>query len=232
MNEMHGEFFRKQSAEPSYGSNGGMFDNYTSPLKYVGVYCSRSESESRLSRMNYSVPQPGVQGRKIFGFEIFVDNDILRELGSEYEWFDKVKALGSVESIKFNLDLNIPDLNGRNIQVQITQTQIFDRDMERKYQSCRGFLSDIYQVFKKLRREPFSIIIFVPEGMVSLLIGTKGYQINKIMRESHTTIVVNQPINRMTYRTVKIQGYHSDISKACRIIYEILEDKSSIAYSI
>ena len=36
----------------------------------------------------------------------------------------------------------------------------------------------------------------------------------------------------MTYRTVKIQGYHTDIAKACRIIYEILEDKSSIAYSI
>ena len=104
--------------------------------------------------------------------------------------------------------------------------------MEKKYQSCRLFLSDIYQIFKKIKREPFSIIIFVPEGMVSLLIGTKGYQINKIMRESHTTIVVNQPINRMTYRTVKIQGYHSDIAKACRIIYEILEDKSSIAYSI
>jgi polyribonucleotide nucleotidyltransferase len=68
--------------------------------------------------------------------------------------------------------------------------------------------------------------------MISLLIGTKGYQINKIMRESHTIIVVNQPINKMTYRTVKIQGAHADIAKACRIIYEILEDKSSIAYSI
>jgi rRNA processing protein Krr1/Pno1 len=76
------------------------------------------------------------------------------------------------------------------------------------------------------------VIIFVPEGMVSLLIGAKGHQINKIMKESHTTIVVNQPINRMTYRTAKIQGYHSDIAKACRIIYEMLEEKSSIAYSI
>jgi len=36
----------------------------------------------------------------------------------------------------------------------------------------------------------------------------------------------------MTYRTVKIQGYHSDVARACRIIYEILEEKSSIAYSI
>ena len=68
--------------------------------------------------------------------------------------------------------------------------------------------------------------------MVSLLIGTKGHQINKIMRESYTKIVVNQPINKMTYRTAKIQGSYSDIAKACKMIYEILEEKSAIAYAI
>ena len=115
MSETQGEFVRKQSGDQGYG---GMLEHYTSPLKYEWGYCSRSESESRLSRMGYSVPQPGAQGRKIFGFEIFVDNDILRELGAEEDWFEKVKALGNVESIRFNLDLNIPDLNGRNIQVQ------------------------------------------------------------------------------------------------------------------
>lgn len=104
--------------------------------------------------------------------------------------------------------------------------------MEKKYQCAKALLSDVYQAFKKNKKEAFSVIIFVPEGMVSLLIGAKGHQINKIMKESHTTIVVNQPINRMTYRTAKIQGYHSDIAKACRIIYEMLEEKSAIAYSI
>ena len=49
-----------------------------------------------------------------------MDNDILRELPTEAEWFEKVREMGSVESIRFNLDLNIPDLNGRNIQVQKT----------------------------------------------------------------------------------------------------------------
>jgi hypothetical protein len=43
-------------------------------------------------------------------------------------------------------------------------------------------LNDIYQIFKKNKKEAFSVIIFVPEGMVSLLIGTKGHQINKIMK--------------------------------------------------
>lgn len=104
--------------------------------------------------------------------------------------------------------------------------------MEKKYQCAKTMLSEVYHVFKNKKREAFSVIIFVPEGMVSLLIGAKGHQINKIMKESHTTIVVNQPINRMTYRTAKIQGYHSDIAKACRIIYEMLEEKSAIAYSI
>ena len=70
-------------------------------------------------RINYSTSQPQIQGRKIFGFEIFVDNDILSQLQPESWWFEKVKKAGEVESIKFNLDLNIPDLNGRNIQVHI-----------------------------------------------------------------------------------------------------------------
>ncbi len=36
----------------------------------------------------------------------------------------------------------------------------------------------------------------------------------------------------MTYRTAKIQGQYGDIAKACKMIYEILEEKSSIAYAI
>jgi len=163
--------------------------------------------------------QPQLQEKKIFGFEIFVDNDILSELEPLTQWFSTNIKISGVAHIRFNSDLTIPDLNGRNIQVFYFFMQIFDNDMEKKYQCSKLMLSDIYQIFKKTKKESFSIIVFVPEGMVSLLIGTKGHQINKIMKESHTIIVVNQPINKMTYRTAKIQGYHSDVAKACRIIY-------------
>jgi len=37
--------------------------------------------------MNYPINQPVTQGRKIFGYEIFVDNDILSHLQPEQEWF-------------------------------------------------------------------------------------------------------------------------------------------------
>lgn len=57
------------------------------------------------------------QGKKIFGYEIFVDNNMLANLQPESAWLERMKIAGEVESIRFNLDLNIPDLNGRNIQV-------------------------------------------------------------------------------------------------------------------
>ena len=46
-----------------------------------------------------------------------MDNDVLAELGSLEEWFSSMAAAHQVEHIRFNSDLTIPDLNGRNIQV-------------------------------------------------------------------------------------------------------------------
>lgn len=67
-----------------------------------------------------------------------------------------------IESIKFNPDLGIPDLNGRNIQVIRISIQIFDHDMEKKYHCAKSLLHDVYQAFKLIKKEQFSIIIFVP----------------------------------------------------------------------
>ena len=58
-----------------------------------------------------------LQERKIFGFEIYIDNDILCELGPLEEWFASLVKAHAVEHVRFNSDLTIPDLNGRNIQV-------------------------------------------------------------------------------------------------------------------
>lgn len=64
--------------------------------------------------------QPQLQERKIFGFEIYIDNDILSDIGMNVEeWFANLKTTHGVEHIGFNSDLTIPDLNGRNIHVVI-----------------------------------------------------------------------------------------------------------------
>lgn len=46
----------------------------------------------------------------------------------------------------------------------------------------------------------------VPNGLVSMIIGTKGRQISKLMKDTNTLIVVNQPLYKMVHRTVSIEG--------------------------
>jgi hypothetical protein len=71
-------------------------------------------------RSSYPTLQPQLQERKIFGFEIYIDNDILSDMGMSIEdWFANLKSAHGVEHIYFNSDLTIPDLNGRNIHVII-----------------------------------------------------------------------------------------------------------------
>ncbi len=76
----------------------------------------RSYEESE-ARSNYPGGQPVLQERKIFGFELYIDNDILAELGSIEDWFATLRSSNGVEHLDFNSDLTIPDLHGRNIQV-------------------------------------------------------------------------------------------------------------------
>lgn len=87
---------------------------HSSPFRYFPKIFSHEDSEVRNS---YQMIQPQLQERKIFGFEIFVDNEILADLGTTDQWFESMIKANGVEHIKFNPDLTIPDLNGRNIQV-------------------------------------------------------------------------------------------------------------------
>jgi|LakMenE01Jun11ns_1017448.scaffolds.fasta_scaffold8534683_1 hypothetical protein len=58
----------------------------------------------------------------------------------------------NVESIRFNTDLNIPDLNGRNIQVRFRLLKIFDHDMDKKYLCCKNMLHDVFDTFRKIKK--------------------------------------------------------------------------------
>ncbi len=61
---------------------------------------------------------PIIHQRKTFGFEIYINNDILAEIDNIDKWFGSISKITGTEKIEFNTDLTIPDLNGRNIQVR------------------------------------------------------------------------------------------------------------------
>mmetsp|Transcript_19186 Transcript_19186/g.18843 ORF Transcript_19186/g.18843 Transcript_19186/m.18843 type:complete len:129 (+) Transcript_19186:217-603(+) len=74
--------------------------------------------------------------------------------------------------------------------------------------------------------DSITILVFIPEGMVSLIIGARGRQIKILTQDSKTDIVVNQPIHRMSYRTVKIDGEPHNIAHAIAMIYGLLEERA------
>ena len=74
--------------------------------------------------------------------------------------------------------------------------------------------------------ESTTVLIFIPEGMVSLIIGAKGRQIKILTTDSGTDIVVNQPIHRMSHRTVKVEGQPRNIARAIAMIYGLLEERA------
>jgi hypothetical protein len=61
-----------------------------------------------------------------------------------------------------------------------------------------------------------SLIILIPEAIVSLFIGYKGNQIKKMMSLNNTKIVVNQPIQNISFRSVEITGSFRDVRKTCK----------------
>ena len=77
----------------------------------------------------------------------------------------------------------------------------------------------------KKNRDIIQILIMIPNGLVSMVIGTKGKQITNLIRESKAQIVINQPIYKMTYRTVSIQGKPENIANAIMYIQEIMETR-------
>lgn len=89
--------------------------------------------------------------KKIFGFEIFIDDDILNSFESTELLFQRIQEQTKAERIRFNSDLTIPDLQGKNVQVERWLMQVYDKEMDKKYQSARLLLSEVHQKFKKLK---------------------------------------------------------------------------------
>jgi hypothetical protein len=81
---------------------------------------------------------------------------------------------------------------------------------------------------------PFStsyleFLVLIPEGLVALVIGGKGKQINTFMQQSGAEIVVNQPVYGMSQRSVSLKGSPRSIATAVSSIYETLE---KLAYTV
>lgn len=203
---------------------------------------SKSDSETRKNQRNHQrklsnddweseVPvkrEVSPKPRKHLNFLLFIPQVIVRSL--EYCNEQKLNGIrNSNQSVRiyFHETLNIPEVEGKVL--------VFESDdIEKKCDACKQFfeLLQADDVFDKMFDKMFATkdkninaLLLVPNGLVSMVIGTKGKQIISLAQTTKTLIAVNQPVYRMLHRTISIAGFPREISDALKSIYQIMEER-------
>jgi len=184
-------------------------DSSLCKLTFIRSSRSRSSSQSdryershnKIRRRNSRSRSPSPSKKIVFDFEVFIETPYINLLSeNNNEIINKILDTTRINCIEFDHQLTIPGAEGSVIKIS-------DESYSKKYSALLEIVNEI-EVIRNSKREhsECSLVILVPEGMVSLLIGTKGKQIRSIMKDSRTQIVVNPAVHQMTYRSVKING--------------------------
>ena len=156
-------------------------------------------------------------------FLIFISTKIKDSLLENKILDSIISQIGGI-SMDFDLNFKIPEYNGCLLKIK-------SNEIRKKRDATQHLLEFIvkhnldHPNDQKKKGEKIAIIIMIPNGLVSMIIGTKGKQISTLIEQSQASIVINQPIYKMTYRTVTISGYPEGITNGIMLIQQIMEER-------
>ena len=156
-------------------------------------------------------------------FLIFISTKIKDSLLENKILDSIISQIGGIQ-MDFDLNIKIPEYNGCLLRIK-------SNEIIKKRDATQHLLDFIvknnldHPNDRKKKGEKIAIIIMIPNGLVSMIIGTKGKQISTLIEQSQASIVINQPIYKMTYRTVTISGYPEGIANGVMLIQRIMEDR-------
>ena len=148
----------------------------------------------------------------------------LEEPLTEKGILEKISSRIGDLSMKFEPSFKIPEYNGSLLKIK-------GHSLQNKRDATQQLLEFILEnnldqpenTDKKFSK--IEIVIMIPNGLVSMIIGTRGKQISTLIHDCKASIVINQPIYKMTYRTVSISGRPKNVSDAIMSIQQIMEER-------
>ena len=176
--------------------------------------------DQKYSSKNFQQQQ---QEKPKLDFLIFISTKIKDSLLENKILDSIISQIGGIQ-MDFDLDIKIPEYNGCLLRIK-------SNEILKKRDATQHLLDFIvknnldHPNDRKKKGEKIAIIIMIPNGLVSMIIGTKGKQISSLIEQSQASIVINQPIYKMTYRTVTISGYPEGIANGVMLIQSIMEDR-------
>jgi len=116
--------------------------------------------------------------------------------------------LGDIK-ISFDNNLQIKDLDGSCVIIE-------GEDIKKKKEASRLVLELVNESrscdeMKNPNSMNEDILLLVPNGLVSIIIGSRGKNIKNLIDNSKANIVVNQPVYKMLHRTISICGMLNNI---------------------
>ena len=216
-----------EDSKSNHKSNSGSNSQHNSPRRHSSdsEYETRQKENDLAYSSNYSNIQqkdPNVKP-PILDFLIFISTKIKDSLLENKILDSIISQIGGI-SMDFDLNFKIPEYNGCLLKIK-------SNDIHKKRDATQHLLEFIVKHDLDHPNEPqkksekIAIIIMIPNGLVSMIIGTRGKQISNLIEDSKASIVINQPIYKMTYRTVTISGYPEGIANGIMLIQQIMEER-------
>ncbi len=128
----------------------------------------------------------GDQEKSMFPYLFFISREYLEQLKEEAQI---LMSLGDKDQEQceayFDPSLYIPQVKGRVINIPDQQrSQVMNEGLDLVVERMKN-------ISNKLKEKSFSILMLVPESLVSVLIGNRGQMIRKLASETKAEIVVN-----------------------------------------
>ena len=136
---------------------------------------------------------------------------------------DEVINQSGIRTISMDTKIQVPEVPGQTMVIE--SDHLADRELALKL-----ILSNIERIEKLFKGKNFKgqieLMTFIPEGLVAVAIGHKGRLIQKIREETDISVVINQRVRGMTYRSTYAEGTPKMLAKAYSIIYNTLEEQA------
>ena len=187
-------------------------------------YNNKTDSKSKNNpteniQINNEAPQKDKFEVPKFDFLILFSSMIEKNLVEKQILRKIEKDLSNCISMDFDHSYSIPEYNG-------TLLRIKGDSLKEKRDATERLLEFIVNNdIDQPEEDKIVILIMIPNGLVSLIIGTKGKQIVALNKDSNTVIVINHPVYKMTFRSVSITGRPPNIADAIMNIHRILEER-------
>lgn len=221
-NKKNNETWKEWGSEEDNSRKSYNSSRQLSPRKSIDeVSREGSEGHGRLD-LNENCSKINNENKPCLDFLIFISNEIKETLVQKKVMDQIIKKIGDI-SMDFDPDFKIPEYYGCLLKIKGPHlTEKRDATQELLEFIVNNNLDQQIEPNKNKKR---AIIIMIPNGLVSMIIGTKGKQISNLIKESGASIVINQPIYKMCYRTVTISGYPKNIADGIMYIQKIMEER-------